>query len=145
MASREPPQRPPYGATVTHETAKRIGERAIAEAIRNGWRVAVAIVDNHGFLVYFERLDDTQTAPPIASTALRALSAGLAPEAMATVAPFPVADAARSMRGKLPPRRPAPPAAVIPAVRPAIFRNCLRLHTQPLIDPPVVPSSEKAF
>ena len=64
MASREPPQRPPYGATVTHETAKRIGERAIAEAIRNGWRVAVAIVDNHGFLVYFERLDDTQTAGP---------------------------------------------------------------------------------
>jgi uncharacterized protein GlcG (DUF336 family) len=26
------------------------------------WNVAVAIVDNHGFLVYFERMENTQTA-----------------------------------------------------------------------------------
>lgn len=33
---------------------------AIAEAKRNNWNVAIAMVD--GFLVYFERMDDTQTA-----------------------------------------------------------------------------------
>jgi uncharacterized protein GlcG (DUF336 family) len=34
----------------------------LAAAVKNQWPVAVAIVDNHGFLVYYERLDDTQTA-----------------------------------------------------------------------------------
>ena len=34
----------------------------VAESQKNGWRMAVAIVDNHGFLVYFERMADTQTA-----------------------------------------------------------------------------------
>ena len=34
----------------------------LAECQKNGWNVAVAVVDNHGFLVYFERMDNTQTA-----------------------------------------------------------------------------------
>ena len=34
----------------------------MAEARKNNWNVAVAIVDNHGLLVYCEMLDDTQTA-----------------------------------------------------------------------------------
>jgi glc operon protein GlcG len=55
-------QRPPYGAAVNLETAKKIGSAAIAEAKKNNWNVAVAVVDNHGFLVYYEMLDDTQTA-----------------------------------------------------------------------------------
>jgi glc operon protein GlcG len=55
---------PPYGPEITLETAKKIGAAAIAEAVKNKWTVAVAIVDNHGFLVYYERLDDTQTAGP---------------------------------------------------------------------------------
>ena len=33
---------------------------AIAEARKNQWTMAVAIVDTHGDLVYFERMDDTQ-------------------------------------------------------------------------------------
>jgi glc operon protein GlcG len=53
---------PTYGAEITLETARKIAAAAIAEAVKNKWPVAVAIVDNHGFLVYFERLDDTQTA-----------------------------------------------------------------------------------
>jgi len=36
----------------------------VAEVKKNKWNVAIAIVDNHGFLVYYERLDDTQTASP---------------------------------------------------------------------------------
>jgi uncharacterized protein GlcG (DUF336 family) len=55
-------QRPPYGVAVNLETAKKVGAAAIAEAKKNNWNVAVAVVDNHGFLVYYEMLDDTQTA-----------------------------------------------------------------------------------
>ena len=54
--------RPPYGTAINLETAKKIGAAAVAEARKNSWNVAVAIVDNHGLLVYYEMLDDTQTA-----------------------------------------------------------------------------------
>ncbi len=53
---------PAYGAAVTLDQAKRIAAAALAAAERNKWRVAVAIVDTHGFLKYYEMLDDTQTA-----------------------------------------------------------------------------------
>ncbi len=55
-------QRPPYGAAINLETAKKVGAAAVAEARKNSWNVAIAIVDNHGMLVYYEMLDDTQTA-----------------------------------------------------------------------------------
>ena len=55
-------QRPPYGPEIALDMAKKIAAAAVAEAKKNGWNVAVAIVNNHGFLVYYERLDDTQTA-----------------------------------------------------------------------------------
>ena len=55
---------PTYGVDITLEMARKIAAAAITEAVKNKWPVAVAIVNNHGFLVYFERLDDTQTAGP---------------------------------------------------------------------------------
>lgn len=55
-------QRPPYGTGINLESAKRVGAAAVAEARKNNWNVAIAIVDNHGLLVYYEMLDDTQTA-----------------------------------------------------------------------------------
>jgi uncharacterized protein GlcG (DUF336 family) len=55
-------QRPPYGQAINLETAKKIGAAAAAEAKKNSWNVAIAVVDNHGFLVYYEMMDDTQTA-----------------------------------------------------------------------------------
>ena len=55
-------QRPPYGTAINLETARKIGAAAEAEARKNGWNVAIAIVDNHGMLVFYEMLDDTQTA-----------------------------------------------------------------------------------
>ena len=55
-------QRPPYGVAINLETAKKVGAAAAAEARKNNWNVAVAIVDNHGLLVYYEMADDTQTA-----------------------------------------------------------------------------------
>jgi glc operon protein GlcG len=54
--------RPSYGQEIGLEQAKKIAAGAAAESKKNGWRMAIAIVDNHGFLVYYERMDDTQTA-----------------------------------------------------------------------------------
>jgi glc operon protein GlcG len=54
--------RPPYGPAVTLDQAKKIAAGAIEESRKQNWRMAVAIVDNHGFLKYFESMDDTQTA-----------------------------------------------------------------------------------
>ena len=50
----------PYGPSIGRESAKLIASSAISEAQRNGWTMAVAIVDVAGELVYFEKMDDTQ-------------------------------------------------------------------------------------
>jgi glc operon protein GlcG len=55
-----PPARPPYGTPVTLAQARSIAAAAESEARRNGWRMAVAIVEPTGDLVLFEKLDDTQ-------------------------------------------------------------------------------------
>ena len=55
-------KRPDYGTEVDAAAAKKIAAGAVAECQKNGWNVAVAVVDNHGFLVYFERMNNTQTA-----------------------------------------------------------------------------------
>ena len=57
-------QAPSYGAQVTVDQAKKIAAGALAEARKNNWNVAIAIVDNHGSLVYYERMEDTQSASP---------------------------------------------------------------------------------
>ena len=57
----EPP-RPEYGPDITIENAKKIAAATLAECAKNQWNVAVAVVDTHGFLVYFERMANTQTA-----------------------------------------------------------------------------------
>jgi len=55
-------RRPGYGTPVTTATAKKIAAGVIAECQKNGWNVAVAVVDPHGALVYYERMEDTQYA-----------------------------------------------------------------------------------
>ena len=50
----------PYGPPISLETAKKIAPAALAEARKNGWTMAVAVVDPAGDLVYFERMDNTQ-------------------------------------------------------------------------------------
>ena len=55
-------RRPDYGPAVNTATAKKIAAGIIAECQKNGWNVAVAVVDTHGYLVYFERMDNTQIA-----------------------------------------------------------------------------------
>ncbi len=58
-------QRPPYGTAINLETAKKVAAASAVEARKNNWNVAIAIVDNHGLLVYYEMLDDTQTASAV--------------------------------------------------------------------------------
>ena len=50
-----------YGPNVGVEVARKAATAAIAEAKKNSWTMAVAVVDTAGNLVYFERMDDTQT------------------------------------------------------------------------------------
>lgn len=51
-----------YGPSVNLDTAKKAAAAAAAEARRNGYKMAITVVDTHGTQVYFEMLDDTQIA-----------------------------------------------------------------------------------
>jgi glc operon protein GlcG len=51
----------PYGLSVSIENAKIAAAGAIAEATKNNWKMAIAVVDTGGHLVYFEKMNDTQT------------------------------------------------------------------------------------
>jgi glc operon protein GlcG len=55
-------KRPGYGTPVNTATAKKIAAAVLAECQKNGWNVAGAVVDPHGALLYFERMEDTQWA-----------------------------------------------------------------------------------
>ncbi len=62
LTSAQAPVRPSYGQAINLDAAKKIAAGAAAEAKKNSWNVAIAIVDNHGMLIYYEMADDTQTA-----------------------------------------------------------------------------------
>jgi glc operon protein GlcG len=54
-------QRPnPYGVSISAEDAKKAAALSLAEARKNSWAVAVAVVDPSGNLVYYEKMDNTQ-------------------------------------------------------------------------------------
>ncbi|MGH8622562.1 MAG: GlcG/HbpS family heme-binding protein [Burkholderiales bacterium] len=55
-------QRPDYGTPITIDQAKKLAGAVVAECQSNKWNVAVAVVDTAGNLVYFERIENTQTA-----------------------------------------------------------------------------------
>src|SRR5262245_19278219 len=58
LAQAPPP--PDYGATITGDQAKIAAAAAVAEMKKNNWKMAVAVVDSGGNLVYFEKIDGTQ-------------------------------------------------------------------------------------
>jgi uncharacterized protein GlcG (DUF336 family) len=45
---------------LTLEDAKRVAAAAEAEAVRNNWRVVIAVVDDGGHLLYLQRTHETQ-------------------------------------------------------------------------------------
>ena len=49
-----------YGPSIVADQAKTVAAAAVAEAKKNQWTMAIAIVDTAGDLVYFERMDHTQ-------------------------------------------------------------------------------------
>ena len=56
-----PPPQVPYGLSISTESAKNAAAASIAEAQKNNLKMAIAIVDTGGYLVYFEKMQDTQT------------------------------------------------------------------------------------
>jgi len=52
----------PYGESINIDNAKKIAALSAAEAKKNNWKMAIAIVDIAGDLVYFEKMDGTQVA-----------------------------------------------------------------------------------
>jgi uncharacterized protein GlcG (DUF336 family) len=52
----------PYGASITADRAAQVVAAVVAEARRGArnWKLAIAVVDPHGELVYFYKMDDTQ-------------------------------------------------------------------------------------
>jgi glc operon protein GlcG len=50
----------PYGLPVSVENAKKAAAVALEEARKGTWKMAVAVVDTGGVLVYYEKMDNTQ-------------------------------------------------------------------------------------
>jgi uncharacterized protein GlcG (DUF336 family) len=64
QAAPTPPLPPttPYGPPITLEQAKKVADAAMAEATKRNMKMALAIVEPSGDLVYFLRMDGTQYA-----------------------------------------------------------------------------------
>jgi uncharacterized protein GlcG (DUF336 family) len=54
-----------YGPPIPVELAKKAAAAALAEARKNNWNMAAAIVDPSGTLVYYEKMDDTQNGSAV--------------------------------------------------------------------------------
>ena len=52
----------PYGTPINLENAKRVIAAVEAEAARHRWKLNIAVVDTHGDLVHFSRMDGAQLA-----------------------------------------------------------------------------------
>jgi len=52
----------PLGGPVTLESARKAAAPALAEAEKNHWNVAVAVVDTGGNLVYYLKMDTPKSA-----------------------------------------------------------------------------------
>jgi glc operon protein GlcG len=50
----------PYGQPVSLDNAKKAAAAALAEAAKNHWTMAVAVVDPNGTLIYYEKMENTQ-------------------------------------------------------------------------------------
>jgi glc operon protein GlcG len=61
-AAAAPPPAPEYGLPLSTEQAKAAATAALAEARKNNWRMAVAVVGPEGSVIYFEKMDGTQNA-----------------------------------------------------------------------------------
>jgi glc operon protein GlcG len=49
----------PYGTSIGLEAAQKLVAAAEAESVKHRWKLAIAVVDTHGELVHFSRMDGT--------------------------------------------------------------------------------------
>jgi glc operon protein GlcG len=54
------PPTTPYGAPITLDAAKKVMAASEAEAVKNNWGMAIAILDSTGHIVMLHKLDNTQ-------------------------------------------------------------------------------------
>ena len=47
----------PYGAPITLERARQVGDAAAAEARKRNWKMSIAVVGPAGELVFFQKVD----------------------------------------------------------------------------------------
>ena len=52
----------PYGTDINLETARKLIAAVEAEAAKHRWKMNIAVVDTHGDLVHFSRMDGAQLA-----------------------------------------------------------------------------------
>lgn len=95
-------EKPLHRSVITAETAKKIASAAEHAALKEGFSIVVSIVDNHGNLKYFNRMDNT-AAGSIEVSQLKAF----------TSAKFPVSSKTLSVRSD---QLPANPYASIPGM-----------------------------
>jgi uncharacterized protein GlcG (DUF336 family) len=57
----------PTKRVLTLEVARKVAQAAQQHARANGWNVCIAIVDDGGHLVFFERMDGVQTGSVLVS------------------------------------------------------------------------------
>ena len=50
----------PYGETIKLDQAKKAAAAALAESMKRGWAMCIAVVSPSGELIYFEKMDDCQ-------------------------------------------------------------------------------------
>ena len=50
----------PYGAPIGMDTARKVIAAVEAEAAKHHWKMSIAVVDTHGDLVHFSRMDGGQ-------------------------------------------------------------------------------------
>ena len=50
----------PYGPDINLEAARKLVAAVEAEAAKHRWKMAISVVDTHGELVHFSRMDGTQ-------------------------------------------------------------------------------------
>jgi glc operon protein GlcG len=83
-SSAEPPGRnvalpaappPEYGPPLSIEQAKTAAEAAMMEAKKNNWHMAISIAGPEGELVYFEKMDGTQSSSALLAQAKARTSA----------------------------------------------------------------------
>ena len=58
----------PIGPAISLEAAKKAAAVAAAEAHKNNWHMAIAVVDLAGTLIYYQKMDTTQCALAAAAT-----------------------------------------------------------------------------